>query len=276
MSLKPVYTECKMKKFSTIEIEINKKLGKLVLNRPEKHNAMNALMISEIREGLSFLAREESARIIIISANGESFSSGADLNYMMQQAKMPVQENLEDSRRLAKMFYEIYTCPKPVITFSSGVIAGGANGIVAASDYALTMKDSAFRFSEVHLGLVPATIAPYVTDRIGRARAMELLLSGRPFSGEEAERYNLVNKCAEKQDANTALQEIISFFMKSSPGAMYKTKGLLLKINNSSEIGELINHSSEIIAGARASEDGQEGIKSFFERRNPNWTDADI
>lgn len=265
-----------MKKFETIEINVSKKLGKLVLNRPEKHNAMNALMISEIRQAIDYLGEEKNVKVVLILSNGKSFSSGADLNYMREQANMSLKENIEDSRSLAKMFYEIFTCPKPVITYSHGTIAGGANGIVAASDFALTEENSTFRFSEVHLGLVPATISPYIIDRIGRGRAMELLLSGRKFSGKEAEMYNLVNKSVNYQEMQNELDGMITAFLKSAPEATRKTKELILKLSDLESFKRLSDETANIIAQARASKEGKEGINSFFEKRKPGWIDEKV
>jgi methylglutaconyl-CoA hydratase len=265
-----------MKRFETIELTTEGKLGVLLLNRPDKHNAMNALMIAEIRDAILEFTEDLSVKIIVIRARGKSFSSGADLNYMKQQADMDREENLRDSKNLANMFYEIYSCPKPVISVAHGVIAGGANGIVAASDYALTTHDALFRFSEVHLGLIPATISPYVTDRIGRARAMELFLSTRPFSGKEAASYNLVNKSVDENEIEQSLNEITAFFMKSAPAALEHTKKLILDLNGADQFRKMIDKTSLLIAEARSSAEGQEGINSFFEKRKPNWIDEII
>lgn len=265
-----------MNELKTIEIFVRKGLGKLILNRPEKHNAINALMISQIRKGLANLIDDEKVKVILISSNGKSFSSGADLKYMVEQSDMSPGENIQDALKLAKLFYEIFTCPKPVITVSHGNVAGGANGIIAASDFALTEENSTFRFSEVHLGLVPATISPYIVDRIGRARAMELMLSARKFSGREAEHYHLVNKAVKKEEMQKELDEVIDSFMKSAPEAIRKTKALILKLADLNGFEKLRDETAHIIAQARASKEGKEGIRSFFEKRNPSWIDENL
>ena len=271
-----MFFECKMEKFETIEVIAGKGSRKIILNRPEKHNAMNALMISEIRKAIAYLGENNNVKVILISSNGKSFSSGADLKYMSEQADMSLKENIQDSMNLAKMFYEIFTCPKPVITISHGIIAGGANGIIAASDFALTEDNSTFRFSEVHLGLVPATISPYIIDRIGRARAMELLLSARKFNGKEAEQYNLVNKAVKQEEIQNEIDEITGSFMRAAPEAIRETKKLLLKLAGFSAFKNLMDETANIIAEARASEEGKEGINSFFEKRKPSWIDEKI
>lgn len=265
-----------MKTFKSIECKIESRVGRLSLNRPEKHNAMDALMISEIRKVISLLAKDAETRVIYISGKGKSFSSGADLSYMKEQADMSFEENVADANNLALMFYEIFTCPKPVITFSHGNITGGANGIVAASDFAITLADSTFRFSEVKLGLIPATISPYVVDRIGRARAMELLLSGRSFTGYEAEKFNLVNKCTESSEAENVVDEMIDAFRSSAPGALVETKKLLLSLTNISDRESYIDKTSRLIAGVRSSNEGKEGLNAFFEKRKPYWSDENF
>lgn len=265
-----------MEKFQTIEAYAAGIAGYIVLNRPEVHNAFNAVMISEIRHAVSGHNSNPQIRIIIIKANGRSFSSGADLNYMREQAEMDLEQNKEDSEKLGRLFYEIYASPKPVITVSHGNIAGGAIGIIAACDYAITDFNSVFRFSEVTLGLVPATISPYVIDRIGRSRSMELMLTGRKFSGREAEAMGLVNKGVETHELENELVKALRFFEKASPSAIMKTKKLLLWLNDAGVKENMIVLTSEIIAEARASEEGKEGIKAFFEKRNANWINENI
>jgi methylglutaconyl-CoA hydratase len=237
---------------------------------------MNAEMISEIRTAMRRIKDKNNVRLLIIGGKGKSFSSGADLNYMHKQAKMTEKENYEDSLKLGSLFFEIYSFPKPVITVSLGNIAGGANGIIAASDFALTSNDAVFRFSEVNLGLVPATIAPYVLDRIGRSRCMELMLTGRTFSGSEAEKFGLVNRSVEGEETEKELQKILNLFRKAAPDALKKTKKLILDLNESDQKEKLIKKTSSIIAEARASAEGQEGLVAFFEKRKANWVNEDI
>jgi methylglutaconyl-CoA hydratase len=265
-----------MNNFQTILVNSSGIAGYIALNRPRVHNAFNAEMISELRQAFSEFNGNSELRLIVIRANGKSFSSGADLNYMREQAEMDERQNKEDSEKLARLFYEIYASDKMVITVSHGNISGGANGIIAASDYAITAKDSVFRFSEVTLGLVPATISPYIIDRMGRARSMELMLTGKKFSGSDAETYGLVNKAVESMDLEKELGEILGYLRKTGPAATQKTKKLLLWLNDAGVKENMIIPTSELIAEARSSEEGREGIKAFFEKRNPNWINESI
>lgn len=265
-----------MTQYQTIEVTYSGVAGNIILNRPDVHNAFDETMISEIRDVLGRLSDQENVRVIVIKARGKSFSSGADLNYMKRQSEMTEDENLKDSENLAHLFYEIYSTPRPVITISHGYIAGGANGIIAASDYAITAENAQFRFSEVHLGLVPATISPYVLDRLGRTRSMELMLSGREFTGKEAEIYGLVNKSVPVEMLEKELDTVLQYLLKSAPLALIKTKKLLLWLNDAGAKENMIKFTSEIIAGARASDEGKEGIAAFFEKQKPSWLNENI
>lgn len=262
--------------YKFLETTLEKKVLQVKLNRPEVHNAFNQEMIGELLDLLGTLDKREDVRLILFRGNGKSFSSGADLNYMRQQAGMTGDENYEDALQLAKLFYSIYSCNKPVISIAHGNVAGGANGIIAASDYAISTNDTIFRFSEVRLGLVPATIAPYVIDRIGRARSAELLLSGRSFSGVDAERYFLVNSSVSPAQLENETTRIIQEFLKAAPGASMETKKLIRTLSEAVINEDRVESTARIIARARASEEGQEGIKSFFESRKANWLNESI
>ena len=143
--------------FTTLQIGIEKNVARIALNRPEVRNAMNALMIKELTEAVDWLDARDDIRVIEICGNGKSFCAGADINYMKDIASFGYEQNIEDAKRLSKLFQKIYFCNKPVITLVHGAVIGGGNGIIAASDVVLAEKDTVFAFSEVKLGLTPAT-----------------------------------------------------------------------------------------------------------------------
>lgn len=263
-------------KFNHIEISEDKHVMNIYLNRPEVHNAFNQEMIKELLDVFDHMNDYRNCRLVIIRGKGKSFSSGADLNYMRDQAEMSKEENLNDAIQLARLFFSIFMCNKPVITVAHGNVAGGANGIVAASDYAIASDDTIFRFSEVRLGLVPATISPYVVERIGRARAAELLLSGRSFSGRDAERYFLVNSSVPVAQLENEILRITEEFLKAAPGASAETKKLIRSLSENNINEKILESTARIIASARASEEGKEGIKSFFESRKANWLNESL
>jgi methylglutaconyl-CoA hydratase len=186
--------------FKTILLDINDGVARLKLNRPEKHNAFNAEMIAELTAAFTLLAEQQSLRLVILSGNGPSFSAGADLNYMKKIAGFGYEENLLDAQKLAGLFKTVKNCKVPVMAIVHGAVFGGANGLSAACDIVLAHEATIFAFSEVKLGITPATISPFVIARCGEAAARELMLTGRKFTASEAYRFLLVNQVFQSQN----------------------------------------------------------------------------
>ncbi len=260
-----------MKNYTNIEFELKDNIGTVWFNRPDKHNAMNDVMISEIIDCFEEINNMDDVRIAIIKGRGKSFCAGADLNYMKGIAEFGYEENYQDSLRLAKCFNVIYTCKKPTIAVVHGAAIGGANGILAACDFVYCDDETKFAFSEVKLGITPATISPYVAKRIGEYGARDLMLTGRRFLGKEAESYRLVNKSLAAEELYEHVNSIIKVLMTSGPDAMAACKTLIYDISNTLTFDESINYTAKMIAELRASKEGQEGMASFLEKRKPNW-----
>lgn len=260
-----------MKDFTHIEFELSENIGHVWFNRPDKHNAMNDVMISEIIECFEEINKMPEVRIAVIKGRGKSFCAGADLNYMKGIAEFGYEENYKDSLNLAKCFNVIYTCKKPTIAVVHGAAIGGANGILAACDFVYCEDETKFAFSEVKLGIAPATISPYVAKRVGEYGARDLMLTGRRFNGKEAEWYRLVNKSLPEAELNEYVNNTISMLMTSGPDAMTACKQLIYDISNTLSFDESIDYTAKMIAELRASKEGQEGMASFLEKRKPNW-----
>ncbi len=260
-----------MKSYNNLEFELNNSVGTVWMNRPDKHNAMNAEMIGEIIDIFENLNDDETVRIVVLRGRGKSFCAGADLNYMKGIAGFGYEENYQDSLRLAKCFNVIYTCAKPVIAVVQGAAIGGANGLLAACDYVYCADDTKFAFSEVKLGIVPATISPYVVKRIGEFAARDLMLTGRRFTGKEAEWVRLVNKCFSAEEIEEQVANTISLLLTSGPAAMKACKQLIYDLFNRLTFDESIDYSARLIATLRASAEGQEGMASFLEKRPADW-----
>ena len=260
-----------MKTFIHIEFELKDQIGTIWLNRPDKHNAMNAEMISEIIECVTSINKMDEVRVMLLKGRGKSFCAGADLNYMKGIAEFGFEENYEDSLTLAKCFNTIYNCKKPTIAVVQGAAIGGANGLLAACDYVFCTNDAKFAFSEVKLGIAPATISPYVLKRIGEFRAKDLMLSGRRFSGIEAARYQLANSSHAEDEIGAVIDKMIHLLLSSGPNAMSACKELIYNVCNKYDFEDAINYSAKVIAELRASDEGQEGMASFLEKRKPNW-----
>ncbi len=251
--------------FTTLQIGIEKNVARIALNRPEVRNAMNALMIKEMTEAVDWLDARDDIRVIEICGNGKSFCAGADINYMKDIASFGYNQNLEDAQRLSKLFQKIYFCNKPVITLVHGAVIGGGNGITAASDVVLAEKDTIFAFSEVKLGLTPATISPFVIARCGEMPARELMLSGRKFTAQEAKDYKLVNYVGDIDELNKKLDSFIDDFLKASPDAIRDCKHLIRGIcGRSKPHDEIFLTTAVMIAQERMSDDAQERMKEFL------------
>lgn len=251
--------------FTTLQIGIEKNVARIALNRPEVRNAMNALMIKELTEAIEWLDCRDDIRVIHICGNGKSFCSGADINYMKDIASFGYNQNLEDAQRLSKLFQKIYFCNKPVITLVHGAVIGGGNGIIAASDVVLAESDTKFAFSEVKLGLTPATISPFVVARCGEMPARELMLSGRRFTAKEALDYKLVNYVGTIDDINHRLDYFIDHFLEASPDAIRDCKNLIRGVcGRSNPYDQIFQTTSMMIAQERMSDDAQERMKKFL------------
>jgi methylglutaconyl-CoA hydratase len=241
------------------------------LNRPEVHNAMNELMIQELTHFFSYPDKLESSRVIILRGKGKSFCSGADLNYMKGIAGFGFEENMKDGRKLADLFASIYHFPIPTIALVHGSAFGGANGLLAACDIVIAENNTTFAFSEVKLGIAPATISPFVIRRIGEFAAKELMMTGRRFKGPEAEKIHLVNHCQDEQHIEEYLKKTTDEFITSAPEAVRQTKSLIKHVFGKNP-DEALDYTSKKIAALRASEEGQEGMVAFLEKRRPKWT----
>jgi len=262
-----------MKNYDTIELEIKNDVGTVWLNRPQIHNAFNEVMIAELIEMFKEIKSMSDVRIVVLRGRGKSFCAGADLNWMRDVAKYSYDDNYSESLNLSKCFYEIYTCPKPTIAMVHGAAIGGANGLLAACDFAYADDDTTFSLSEVKIGIVPACISPYVTKRVGEYGSKELMLTGKRFKGAEAEKHRLVNKSLPSDELETYVDEIIALLRTSGPKAMSHCKNLLYDISNELSLQEAISYTARMIADIRASKEGQEGMAAFLEKRKPNWVE---
>lgn len=262
-----------MKAYTTIELEIKSEVGTIWLSRPEIHNAFNEVMIAEIIDMFKAIKDLDEVKIVVLRGRGKSFCAGADLNWMRNVAKYSYEDNYEESLNLSNCFYEIYRCPKPTIAIVHGAAIGGANGLLAACDFAYADENTTFSLSEVKIGIVPACISPYVTKRVGEYGSKELMLTGKRFKGKEAAHHRLVNKSLASDDLDSHLEEVIALLKTSGPKAMTHCKTLIYDISNKLSLHEAIGYTAKMIADIRASEEGQEGMAAFLEKRKPNWVE---
>lgn len=260
-----------MKDYKTIEFEIKDDIGIVWLNRPKIHNAFNEVMISEVLDVFTEVNNMDNIRIVMLRGRGKSFCAGADLNWMGDVAGYTSEQNYAESLNLSKCFYTIYTCTKPTMAVVHGAAIGGANGLLAACDFAYADHNTTFSLSEVKIGIVPACISPYVTKRVGEFGSKELMLTGKRFKGPEAEKHKLINKSLPPELLEAHLDSVIKLLRTSGPKAMTQCKTLLFEIANKLTLEEAITYTAKMIAEIRASEEGQEGMDAFLNKRKPKW-----
>ena len=260
-----------MKKLRYIEVQTDGRKATVWLNRPEVHNALNRGMIDELTFVMNMFNNDETTDVVILRGKGHSFSSGADLNDMKSFGLTTDKENYDDAFKMAVLFHSVFSCRKVVLTVAHGHVAGGANGLVAAADYAIASSNTVFRFSEVRLGLVPATVSPYLVERVGMSKAREMLLTAKPYSAEEALQVGLINHSCQTEFLDEALGQVLSELVKASPLALRSTKEMLTRLKTMTKIPNMMSYTAGLLADARSSDEGREGVSAFLEKRKPYW-----
>ena len=257
-----------MQKYETLELQIPQPgVATVILDRPQVHNAMNGRMIEEITDVFEHLAKGDEIRLVCLKAYGDNFCAGADLNWMKDVNDWSYDENHSSSIQLYNMFDTIKKCRHPVLTMVQGKVFGGGLGLLAASDYVLVDQDCTFCFSELKLGLVPATISPFVIDKIGYSFANALFLSARRFDSAYAEKIGLIHQLTDNLEKSS--KELIEKFLKTGPQAAVVCKKTVKEIYEG--VSNPRHHTASIITKARLSEEGQEGMKALLHKREPRW-----
>ena len=260
--------------YQTLDISIDGKVATITLNRPDVRNAFNETTIAEIKQAFEEVGGNESVRAIVLAANGPAFCAGADLNWMKKIAGYTHAENNADALQLAQMLRAIYLCPKPVVAKVQGDCYAGGMGLVAACDIIVAVDAANFCLSEVKLGLIPATISPYVIKAMGENASRRYFLTAERFSAQEALRIGFAHEVviAEMLDAKVA--EIVKALVNNSPNAVQQAKALVREVAGRPVNDALLADTAERIAHIRASEQGREGVQSFLEKRKPNWLNS--
>ena len=245
----------------------------VTLARSESRNALNAGLIGELTQCMRDLADDGSVRVVVLTGEGDFFCAGADIGYMRETAGFSYDENLEDARRLAAMFGAVDGCPKPVVARVRGAAIGGGIGLVAAADVAVAEEGTVFAFSEVRLGISPATVAPFVLRKFGFSPARALFLTGVRFDADRAAEIGLVHEVIASGDLDAAVQEKVAQLLAAGPEASAATKALLRELRDAGS-GEATEITSRRIAELRTGEEGQEGLGAFLEKREPEWRES--
>ncbi|UCD05892.1 MAG: enoyl-CoA hydratase/isomerase family protein [candidate division WOR-3 bacterium] len=258
------------KEFKTIRYEVKENVAVVTFNRPEVHNAFDDVMIGELAETFDRLAAQTEVRAVVLTGEGKSFCAGADLNWMRRVKDYSYDDNLKESLELSDMLYKAYSCPKPTIARVNGAAIGGGTGLVAVCDIAVAARSAKFSFSEVKLGLIPACISPYVVKKCGEGKCREFFLTGERLSAEKALTAGLVNAVTELETLDALVDQYLTQLISSGPSAITTCKELLRKVPQMS-YDEVKRYTAEVIAQIRVSEEGQEGMAAFLEKRKPRW-----
>ncbi|MFZ5518721.1 MAG: enoyl-CoA hydratase/isomerase family protein [Candidatus Zhuqueibacterota bacterium] len=256
----------------TIKYSFQNKVATITLNRPEIHNAFNEAMISELLDLYREIADMEHIRVVVIAGEGKSFCAGADLKWMGDVINYSFEQNLNESLQLAELFYTMYTLPKPTIAKVNGAAIGGGTGLVAVNDIVIASDRAKFSLSEVKLGLVPACISPYVIKRVGERGCRELFLTGQRIDAGQALKFGLANQVVPEAELDSAVEKLIAQLITSGPNALKICKDLLEKVPQMS-LDQAKTYTAESIAALRISDEGQEGMRAFFEKRPPKWSE---
>jgi methylglutaconyl-CoA hydratase len=256
---------------ATLEIEQRGAAAWVWMNRPAVHNALNEEMIRALTEAFRSLGEDQAARVIVLSGRGKSFSAGADVESMKRQGAASPVENLASARELAEMFHAIAACPTPTVARVNGAAIGGGLGLVSACDIAIASNAAVFAASEVRLGLIPATIGPYVVHAIGTRWARRLFQTGERIAATQAEKIGLVHEAVEPDALDAKVDAVIANLLAGAPRAQKAAKGLIDAVADRPMTPELMEETAVRIAAIRAEAEAREGLVAFLEKRPASW-----
>jgi len=254
----------------SLDYSFDKKIAIITLRRPEVHNAFNAQLIQDLTSAFTALASDEQLHAVVLAAEGQSFSAGADIQMMKEAISFSEEENRQDALRLADLLHIIDTFPCPVVARVHGSAIAGGVGLVAACDIAIASENARFGFSEVKLGLAPAVISPYVVRKIGETHTRALFMTGKRFDATYAKAIGLIHIVVSPERLDETLQDTLQELETSAPQAIRSCKALALAIGKMAD-EQARTYTSELIARLRVSEEGQEGLSAFLEKRQPRW-----
>jgi len=258
--------------FETISIETDARgIATLTLNMPDKHNALSARMIEELTAAAALLGADETVRAVVLTGAGKSFCAGGDLGWMREQFHADRATRMAEARKLAAMLKALNELPKPLIGRVQGQAFGGGVGMMSVCDTVIAVESAKFGLTEVRLGLIPATISPYVLARMGEGKARRVFMSARIFGAEEARDLDLVAKVVSEEALDEAIEAEIKPYLGAAPAAVAASKALARSLGPDISDG-VIDETIERLADTWETPEAQEGIAAFFDKRKPSWT----
>lgn len=256
--------------YKTILYSESRGIATITLNRPDKRNAISYELIDEVLAALK-QAAESSAQVVILTGAGSAFCAGMDLENLKGLLGRTAEQNLEDSRTMARLFRALYDFPKPTIAAVNGAAIAGGTGLATLCDFTLAVPEARFGYTEVRIGFVPAIVSTFLIANVGEKRARDLLLTGRLFGAEEAHRLGLVTEIVAPDQLMPRALQLAAQLMENSPASLKTTKRLLSSYSRDRLDGRIANAIKEN-AASRQTEDFKEGVTSFLEKRKPRWT----
>jgi methylglutaconyl-CoA hydratase len=254
-----------------LQIERRGAVAWLWLNRPELRNALNDLVLHSISNSLKELEKDPSCRVVVLAGRGQAFCAGGDLSRMQQAAKMTRATSKAEAGRFAKLLYRMHTYPKPLIARVHGAAFAGGMGLVAACDLVVASEEAEFCLPEVRIGLVPAMISPYIVRAVGEQQARRYVLTGERLAAREAQRIGFVHECVAAAELDARVEKFAAQLAQAGPQALARAKKLLARVAQAAITPKLSAATAAVLADVRAGEEAREGIRSFLEKRKPNW-----
>jgi len=252
-----------------VELSQRGPVATVTMRRPDVHNAFDEHVIAGLHEAFRSLAEDAGTRVVVLAGEGRSFSAGADLDWMRRAAEFTEEENRRDAEALARMLRSVAECPRPVVARVQGNAFGGGAGLVAAADLAIAGESARFGFTEARLGLVPATVAPYVVEKIGAGWALRLFLTGERFDAARASAIGLVYRVVPDAELDATVDDGVAALLAGGPEALGACKQLVRRV--AVDRGDIDDYTSRLIARVRSSDEGWEGIHAFLEKRKARW-----
>lgn len=257
--------------FSTLEIEHDKGVTTVWMNRPEVHNAFNETLIADLQSAFDLLAGDDKVRVVVLAGRGKSFSAGADLGWMKRAAAYSLEENMKDAVALARMLRTLAEFPKPTIARIQGAALGGGTGLAAACDIAVASSAAVFATSEVRFGITPATISPYVVRAIGARQAGRYFQTAERISADRALSIGLVHEAVAPEALDSTIEAIVEVLLQGGPKAQAEAKDLIRAVDHQGFTDAVLADTAQRIASLRSTPEAQEGLGAFLEKRLASW-----
>ncbi len=257
--------------FNTIIYTIENKVGSITLNRPEKRNAFNAELVSELKQAFTDADNNAAVKVVVLKGKGEVFSAGADLAYLQSLQKNTYDENLADSSSLMELYKQIYTLSKPVIAQIEGHAIAGGCGLAAICDFSFAVDEAKFGYTEVKIGFVPAIVMVFLLRKIGERNAKDLLLTGKLISAAQAQDLGLINAVVGIENIQSVVDDLCKELIQQTSRASLKATKQMIAAVQEMDLDAALNYAAEMNAKARATDDCKHGIQSFIDKKKPEW-----